>query len=134
MISVNIVIFLPLTFSHYYQWFPIPSICCSQFFAQTFWVTFNAIPIIISVFIASFSPPLSGHLLSLPRSYLPFFPYDHPIIFINPLLTNFFLKHSFTPINLHSLLIHSSLISSILLTRLFTPINLDPFYAGEHMS
>ena len=42
--------------------------------------TFNAIPIAISVFLASVSPRLSGNLLSLPVSHLPFCLHDQFLI------------------------------------------------------
>ena len=60
----------------------------------------------ISVFLTSFSPPLSGHLLSLPVFISLSFYMTCPF---QPILTNFLLKllHS----NLHSQFIHSSLIS-----------------------
>ena len=45
------------------------------------------LPISVSVILASFSPPLSGHLLVLPFFHLPFYPSDWPIsTFIHPIL------------------------------------------------
>ena len=54
--------------------------------------------------------PLSGYPLSLPLSYLPFFPHDQPISTCS--FYQFLLKTFIQP-NFHSQFIHSSLISSL---------------------
>ena len=91
--------------------------------AVSFYVTFNAIFIAISVFLASISPPLSRHLLSLPvfSSALYFY-------MTSPCTPNQFLLRTSFHSNLHSHFIHfllSALLTpKIILTRLFFA-NLD---------
>ena len=63
----------------------------------------------------------SEHLLSAPIFHIPFFSHDRPVR-VNILLTNFFLKLSFTPTSTLSspiLLLTARLTHTILLTRLF---------------
>ena len=108
MISFSIVIFLPLTFlllrslsavsnSLYLSVFYSSSILSRSLLMQS--------SIAISVFLASISPPLSGHLLSLPVFHLPFFLHDQPM-YSSPISPENFpsLQHplSFLPLSIIS--------------------------------
>ena len=120
MISFSIVFFLPLTFLLLRCLSAVSnsSIYVFSFFSHSFYVTFIVIPIAISVFFASISHPLSGHLLSLPVYHLPFV-FD----MTSPYTPHQFLLRIFLQFNLHSPLIHflfSSLLTpTIILTGCF---------------
>ena len=69
-------------------------------------------PIAIFVFFAPYLPPLSEHLISLPVSYLLLLSYDL-------LLTNFFIKLSYTPTSTQTTSILLLSLDLILLAQLF---------------
>ena len=82
LVVLFVIAFLP--FSHYvfYQPSPSPSLfyCCSPFSSHSFQgISLRSPPIAFSVFVASFTPPLSGHLISLQVFDLVIVPHDRQI-------------------------------------------------------
>ena len=86
---------------------PTPSIfCCYSLFSHSFEISLLMRSLSFLFFIATFSPPFSGHLLSLPiyisYYFSPFQPTHHQ-----------FLLKTFLHSNLHSQFAYSSLICSL---------------------
>ena len=129
MISFSVVFFLPLTFLLLH----LLSAVCNSFYlsflysSPTLSTSLNAIPIAMSVFLASISSPRSGNLLLLAIFHVPFsstWPAqpDHQLILITFL-------HSYLHSKFVDFLLSALLTPTIILTRyLFANLDLLPLF------